>query len=197
MEDKVYVWDPFVRVFHWSLVACVGGTYFVLEGGEAPHNWAGYVAAALVVARVVWGFIGSTHARFESFFPTLERVRDHLHEMRMRKPSVGHNPFGALMIFALIGLVLALGITGCMQGVDAFFGEVWLMELHELLAHALVACVAMHVAAAVAMSVWERTNLVAAMVTGYKTSSRSTQRYETRLEAFDDDEPSPRDAKPR
>lgn len=61
------VWDLFVRVFHWTLVGCVLLNQFVLEEGETPHEWAGYLAAALVVARFVWGFIGSRHARFSDF----------------------------------------------------------------------------------------------------------------------------------
>ena len=48
----VKVWDPFVRVFHWSLVACVLLNQFVLEAGETPHQWAGYIASGLVVQRV-------------------------------------------------------------------------------------------------------------------------------------------------
>ena len=59
----VEVWDPFVRVFHWSLVACVLLNQFVLEAGDTAHAWSGYIASALVVARIVWGFVGTRHAR--------------------------------------------------------------------------------------------------------------------------------------
>lgn len=55
----VRVWDPFVRVFHWSLVSCVILNYFVVEDGETLHQWLGYIAAALVCAWIVWGFIGT------------------------------------------------------------------------------------------------------------------------------------------
>jgi len=107
--------------------------YFVLEEGETLHEWAGYLAAALVVARIVWGFIGSRHARFSDFFPTPGRLWHHLQAMRSGRPEHhwGHNPLGALMMFLLMGLVLALGVTGWMQGTDAYFGEEWLQELHE------------------------------------------------------------------
>ncbi len=165
---RYFVWDRFVRVFHWSLALAVGATYLVLEGGEKPHEWVGYVAAALVVARVIWGFVGSTHARFANFIPTPDRVSEHLEAMRRREPSIGHNPLGAVMMVTLMGLVLLLGITGYLQGIDAFFGDETMMDLHEWLAHALIACVAMHVTAAVVMSFWDRTNLVAAMITGHK-----------------------------
>ena len=59
------VWDPLVRVFHWSLVACVLLNLFVVDDGEDLHQWLGYAASALVGVRVVWGFIGPRHARFE------------------------------------------------------------------------------------------------------------------------------------
>ena len=64
------VWDPFVRIFHWSLVACVVLNQFVLEDGKTAHEWVGYTASALVLARVLWGFVGTRHARFSDFFPT-------------------------------------------------------------------------------------------------------------------------------
>jgi len=113
-ESSRPVWDLFVRVFHWTLVSCVLLNYFLLEEGEAPHEWAGYLAAALVVARFLWGFIGSRHARFSDFFPTPGRLWQHLQAMRSGRPEHhwGHNPLGALMMFLLMGLVIALGITG-------------------------------------------------------------------------------------
>ena len=68
------VWDPLVRVFHWSLVACVLLNLFVVDDGEKLHQWLGYAAAALVAVRVVWGFVGPRHARFADFFPTPRSV---------------------------------------------------------------------------------------------------------------------------
>ena len=176
------VWDRFVRFFHWSLVACVVLNYTVVEEGEDLHLWLGYAAAALVAARVVWGFVGSKHARFASFFPTPARLRAHLRELRTQQstdtksvqqtipapPYLGHNPLGALMMLLLMALVLSLGVTGWLQGTDAFFGVEWMQELHELLAHALMASAGLHAAAALVMGRLERANLVAAMVTGVK-----------------------------
>ena len=88
----------------------------------------GYAATALVLGRVAWGFVGSAHARFASFFPTPSRLREHLAELRSGRPPahLGHNPLDAVMMLVLMALVLALGVTGWMQGLDAFFGEAWL-----------------------------------------------------------------------
>lgn len=164
------VWDLFVRVFHWTLVGCVLLNQFVLEEGETPHEWAGYLAAALVVARFVWGFIGSRHARFSDFFPTPTRLVAHLRAMRSGVPEHhwGHNPLGALMMLLLMGLVLALGVTGWLQGTDAYFGEEWLQELHEWLANGLLLSAGLHAVSAIVMGRVERTRLVKAMVTGVK-----------------------------
>lgn len=164
------VWDRFVRAFHWSLVGCVLLNSAVLEAGEAPHEWVGYLATALVVARIVWGFIGSRHARFSDFFPTPSRLRQHVQAMRSGQAAHhwGHNPLGALMMLLLMGLVLSLGVTGWLQGTDAFFGEAWLQNLHAFIANALQACAGLHAGAALLMGRIERTRLVKAMLTGVK-----------------------------
>lgn len=166
----VKVWDPFVRLFHWSLVACVLLNQFVLEEGEAAHEWAGYIASGLVVARILWGFVGTRHARFSDFFPTPTRIRQHLMAMRQGHAAAhpGHNPLGALMMLALMALVLSLGVTGWLQGTDAFWGEDWLQELHEWLANGLLLAAGLHAVAAIVMGRLERVNLVRAMVTGVK-----------------------------
>lgn len=166
----VYVWDPLVRLFHWSLVTCVLLNLFVLEEGEAPHRWAGYAAAALVGLRVLWGVVGSRHARFADWWPTPGRLRSHLHALLTGAPDhhPGHNPLGALMMLALMALVLALGVTGWLQGTDAFFGEEWLQELHEGLANALLVGAGLHAGAALAMGRLQRVTLVRAMITGVK-----------------------------
>ena len=166
----VKVWDPFVRLFHWSLVACVLLNQFVLEAGETPHQWAGYIASGLVVARIFWGFFGTRHARFADFFPTPTRVRQHLTALRHGQAGehLGHNPLGALMMLALMALVLALGFTGWLQGTDAFWGEEWLQDLHALAGDLLLLSAGLHGAAAIVMGRLERTRLVKAMVTGIK-----------------------------
>lgn len=164
------VWDPFVRIFHWSLVSCVVLNQFVLEPGKTAHEWVGYTASALVLARLVWGFVGSRHARFSDFFPTPRRLARHLGALRNGEHPVylGHNPLGALMMLALMAIVLALGVTGWMQTTDTFFGEEWLMELHEVLANGLLLAAGLHAAAAIVMGRLERVRLVRAMVTGTK-----------------------------
>lgn len=165
------VWDRFVRLFHWGLVSCVLLNQLVLEAGEPPHEWTGYLASALVLARVVWGFIGSRHARFSDFFPTPRRLGRHWRALRQGQHPryTGHNPLGALMMLTLMTMVMALGITGWMQTTDAYFGEEWLMDLHEWLATGLLVAAGLHAAAAIVMGRIEKVHLVRAMFTGVKT----------------------------
>ena len=168
--DEVRVWDPFVRIFHWGLVACIALNEFVIDDGERVHQWIGYAASALVLARIVWGFVGTRHARFSDFWPTPARLRAHLADLLAGRhgAQAGHNPLGALLVLALLAVVLALGASGWLQTTDAFWGEEWLQELHEELAEALLGLAGVHVAAALLMSGVEHTNLVAAMVSGIK-----------------------------
>ena len=170
LEARQPVWDLFVRVFHWTLVVCVLLNSFVLDDGETVHQWAGYLASALVLARVVWGFVGSRHARFTDFFPTPRRIAHHVRGLLSGQADFhwGYNPLGALMMMALMGLVLALGLTGWMQGLDAYWGEEWLQDLHEEIGEALIILVGLHAAAALVMGRIERTRLLKAMFTGTK-----------------------------
>ena len=168
------VWDPLVRLFHWSLVLCMGLNWFYLEEGDPPHEWAGYVACAWVAVRFVWGFVGPHHARFTSFWPSSKRLRAHMGHM-WAKPSgadvqaqLGHNPLGALMMLALMALVLSLGVTGWLQTTDWFWGDDEMAELHEWLSNATMALVGLHVLAALIMSKLQGINLPRAMVTGKK-----------------------------
>ncbi len=164
------VWDLFVRLFHWSLVACVLLNFFVVEDGEWLHRWLGYTASGLVAARIVWGFVGTRHARFADFFPTPARLRAHLRSLLRHdaEPCVGHNPLGALMMLALMAAVLGLGLTGYLQTTDRFWGDEAMEDVHEWIGQALMALAGVHAVSALVMGRIERVALVRAMVTGVK-----------------------------
>lgn len=111
-ERTIQVWDLAVRVFHWTLAIAFFVAYFSGEGPLALHVWAGYLISGLVTLRIVWGFVGTEHARFRDFlFGPLAAVRYAADLVRFRAARyLGHSPAGAVMVFALlIGLVAVVG----------------------------------------------------------------------------------------
>lgn len=166
----VKVWDPVVRLFHWTIVAGVVLNLWVFEHGKYLHRVTGYVVVAALAIRLVWGIVGTRHARFSDFFPTPGRVISHVSALvRGEDPRrLGHSPLGALMMLALMAILAALGMTGWMMGLDAFWGVKWVEDLHGLLANGIIALAILHIAAAVVESMRHRENLPWAMVTGRK-----------------------------
>ena len=167
---KVKVWDFPVRIFHWSLVTMFATAYFTSDDAEAPHQWAGYVALALVAFRVVWGFIGGRYARFADFVPRPATLANYLGLLaRGREPRhLGHNPAAAVMIVFLLAMVALIGSTGWLMTTDWGWGNETVETLHAGAVTLTLAAIALHVAAAVFESMRHRENLVLSMLTGYK-----------------------------
>lgn len=166
----IKVWDPLVRTTHWALVCCVLGNYAFNEAGEIWHEWMGYTATGIVLVRIIWGFVGTKHARFTEFFPTRSRLIPYVKLLlRGKEPrTIGHNPVGALMMLTLMLMVCFLGLTGYLMGTDTFWGDETIKGVHAVLANSLITLVALHVVAAVIESLRHRENLILAMITGKK-----------------------------
>ncbi len=169
-KHEVLVWDAPVRVFHWLMVASFAGAWLTAESESwrMLHVTLGYTMAGLVAFRVVWGLIGTRHARFASFVRGPAAVARHLRAMLRGRPEhhAGHNPTGALAIVALLALAAAVTATGW-AGFNEIGGE-WMNEVHEVAASLMLAIAAVHVAGVLLGSWIERENLVRAMVTGRK-----------------------------
>lgn len=165
----VRVWDPVVRLFHWSLVAGMAAAY-LLEAGTTVHERIGYGLLALIAVRVVWGLVGTRHARFADWLPTPGRVRRYLAALAAGRPirTIGHNPLGAIMILALLAMVTLTALSGWLATTDASWGVAWVEDLHEASAWATLALVPVHVAGVVLVSLVHKENLVLAMITGRK-----------------------------
>jgi cytochrome b len=171
---RVLVWDAPVRVFHWMMVLVFAGAWLTAESERwrLAHVTLGYTMAGLVVFRLLWGVFGTRHARFTQFVRGPAAVGGYLKSLLRGRPEhhAGHNPAGALAIVALLLLAVAVPATGWALFND--MGGEWLEDVHEGVANAMLALVAVHVAA-VAISSWlHRENLVSAMVTGRKTAPR-------------------------
>jgi cytochrome b len=166
----VRVWDPLVRIGHWTLVVAVAVAWLSHEGPAVLHDNAGHLALAVVLVRLVWGFLGPTRARFSDFLrgpaATLAYARALLAGREPR--CLGHNPLGGWMILALLLTVAATGVSGWLATTDAFWGAAWVEELHDVLADALLLLIALHVAGVLVTSRRHGENLVLAMLTGRK-----------------------------
>ena len=183
-ENTVKVWDPFVRIFHWGLVIAFVTAYVSEEEILGIHTLAGYVMLGLLSLRLVWGFIGTRHARFSDFTYSLSSIRTFLTDtLYLRaKRYIGHNPAGGAMIFLLIASLLLTSFTGLAIYAAAEqagplagwftnsneFTKEALEETHEFFANFTLFLVFIHIAGVIVESFIHRENLAKSMVTGYK-----------------------------
>jgi cytochrome b len=179
------VWDLPVRIAHWSLVACVAGSWVTHYAGAEWFVWhqrCGYAVLVLASFRILWGFVGTRHARFASF---LRGPRHILGYVRRRGPEegAGHNPLGALSVVAMLALLLLQAVTGLFANDEIalsgpFYG--WISQatsnrvtsLHHANADWLVVLLALHVATVAWYVLVRRKPLVKAMITGRKAASQ-------------------------
>ena len=182
------VWDLPLRLFHWLIALCFAGLWLTAELGVNWMEWhfrLGYLTGFLLIYRLIWGFVGSRHARFASFLPSFRGFKAYLRAFFSKTHpivSVGHNPVGALMVFALL-LVLSLQvITGLFTTDDIFsagplnahvsedvasFMGAW----HHRLSTLIKVFVGLHIFAVVFYLVFKKQNLTRAMISGKKPAA--------------------------
>jgi cytochrome b len=166
----VKVWDPFVRLFHWALVASFAVAWLTADEVKDLHEWAGYAAGALIAFRLLMGFAGSRYARFRQFLRSPREVFGYIKDILLKREKryIGHNPAGGLMVLALLVAIAGVALTGWMQTTISYWGVEWVEDTHELLANGMLALIALHVLGVVTAGLRHRENLVRAMVTGRK-----------------------------
>lgn len=110
----VKVWDIFVRIFHWTLVSSMIGMYLSAESLRNLHVNLGHFVIILVLSRILWGFIGTKHARFSDFIYSSSEIYIYLKGLIKGAPKhyVGHNPAGGLMIIVMLFSLLLTTLTG-------------------------------------------------------------------------------------
>lgn len=195
---QVQVWDLFVRIFHWTLVAAFAVAYVTEDEAMAIHVWAGYLVGGLVLARILWGFVGPKHARFTDFVCGPFKAWQYLVALlRFRAPRhLGHSPAGGAMVLILMAGCLLTVWTGMQlyaaeegKGPLAWErpaivatahaddderegrrhgGEELSEDLHELLAHLTFLAVLFHIGGVILASIVHKENLARSMVTGFK-----------------------------
>ena len=114
MKDSIYVWDHVVRIFHWTLVLAFIISYLTGDELETIHAYSGYLILILVSVRIIWGFIGSKHARFSDFVKPVSEAFSYLRGLLTgnARHYAGHNPAGGLMVLALLASITITGLTG-------------------------------------------------------------------------------------
>jgi len=176
--DSRLVWDLPVRVTHWALVLAVAGCWATHYAGVewfAWHRRFGYTVLVLAAFRIVWGFVGTRHARFASFVRGPQVLLGYLRERG--GGAVGHNPFGALSVVALLASLLLQACTGLfandeIMNMGPFYGWIApelsnrITSLHRASSDWLLAMIGLHLAALVFYVRFRRQPLVRAMITG-------------------------------
>ncbi|AFL76269.1 cytochrome b/b6 domain-containing protein [Thiocystis violascens] len=183
-QTPVRVWDPLVRIFHWSLAAGFATAFIVEDDLLDVHVWAGYLVLTLIAVRLVWGVIGTRHARFSDFVRGPGQILTYLKDaLRFRAPRyLGHNPAGGAMVIALLLSVAATGVTGiALYGAQEFSGPLAglmselpaasgeaLEEVHEVLANFTLVLIVLHVVGVAFSSLSHGENLIGSMISGFK-----------------------------
>ncbi|OGI49744.1 MAG: hypothetical protein A3E57_05080 [Candidatus Muproteobacteria bacterium RIFCSPHIGHO2_12_FULL_60_33] len=113
-QREIKVWDPLVRLFHWSLVAAFAIAWLTGDDDSRWHELSGYVVVGLVAVRIIWGFVGTRYARFGDFVHSPAAIWGYTRDLLAGKARryLGHNPLGGVMVVALLVALLATGLTG-------------------------------------------------------------------------------------
>jgi len=183
-ETFIKVWDLPVRFVHWAMVVLIGVSWWTgTQGGELMtyHMWSGYTLLTLVLFRIVWGFIGSSSARFCSFLRGPRAIIGYLKTLPQRKAHfvAGHNPLGAISVVLLLLALLLQTVTGLFANDDIFTeGPLYLLvskatsdlltTVHKYNFDVLLALIAVHIAAVLYYLFYKSENLVKPMFTGSK-----------------------------
>jgi cytochrome b len=169
-QDRIRVWDAPTRAFHWLLAGSFAGAWLLSETERYRnlHVGFGYAVAVLVGLRVLWGFVGTRHARFTDFVAGPRAAIGYVLDLlRGRAPRhAGHNPAGGLAILAILLLAVATAASGWLTS-NEIGGEA-AEELHEVFASAWLGMVVLHLVGVLVGSFAHRENLPRTMITGWK-----------------------------
>lgn len=183
--ETIRLWDPLLRLFHWALATCVIVTFLLGKFGPdimTLHFYLGYTIIALLLFRILWGVIGSRPARFSHFLFGPRKTLAYVATLPKRRPSYwpGHNPVGALSVFALLTALMLQAGTGLFVDADDFINTGPLADLvsyesareaaklHYRLSFVVLTLVLLHLGAILFYRFWKRENLVTPMITGWK-----------------------------
>ncbi|MFD1883221.1 cytochrome b/b6 domain-containing protein [Paracoccus pacificus] len=187
--QTVRVWDPLLRIFHWTLATLVIANWLLGQYGPNSmklHFWLGYTILALLVFRVIWGFVGPPEARFAHFLRGPGAVGGYLRHFFRREPSYwsGHNPLGALSVIAMLAVLAFQVGTGLISDPEDYINVGPLADmvsratskkavgLHHLGGTLVLILVLLHIGIILFYRIWKREDLIRPMITGWKQVRR-------------------------
>jgi cytochrome b len=176
---KITVWDLPLRLFHWLLVACVATSFITIKylDNIDVHYISGLCVMALILFRLLWGFVGSTTSKFAQFFPTPKRLKNYLFNSESK--SIGHSPVAAFAVFAFLISLTLQAVTGLfMDDEIAFTGPLnylvdtdtayFFAEIHAINQQVLLVLIGLHLCAIAFYFLFKKDNLVLPMILGKK-----------------------------
>lgn len=183
-QKKIPAWDLPTRLFHWLLVALIASAYLTYKFGDVTmtyHMWNGYAILTLCLYRLLWGLVGSNTARFCQFIKGPKAIFSYLKSAKTDQPQkfLGHNPAGALMVLALLGLLITQGSMGLfttddiiVEGPLVFLASgdfvSWAGTIHRIGYWVILGFAGFHVLAALFYVFVKKDNLIRAMIDGKK-----------------------------
>jgi cytochrome b len=189
-QNTVKIWDLPVRFFHWSLVLLFIAAYVTNSLGTnyfKYHLWSGYAIIVLVVFRLIWGFVGTYHARFINFLRDPFSTAKYAFSVLRKKDEhhLGHNPLGAVMVIILLLAILVQAVTGLFTNDEIFnLGPLYayvsdelslqLTSVHRQLFYWILGAIGLHIAAVLFHVFFKRDNIIKAMFTGEKDIHAAT-----------------------
>jgi cytochrome b len=186
-NEKMYlVWDLPLRIFHGLLVLSIIASWYTSDqdnGLIEYHLLVGYFALGLIVFRILWGFLGTTHSKFLNFFPSLRKIISYIQSFKKNEPLhyAGHNPLGSLMVFFMLTVIFLQAVSGLFMDDDIFTTgpysgsinssiESVLVYIHRNGFNLILVAVALHISAVVFYVRVKKQALISAIITGKKSS---------------------------
>ena len=192
MTTQFLIWDLPLRIFHWSLVICLFGSWYTSNqdnGLIEYHLTLGYITLGLIIFRLLWGIVGTTHSRFSQFIPSLTKLSLYIKHFNSKdiQHHPGHNPLGSLMVVFMLSVILLQAVSGLFMNDDIFTSGPYYGTLNERLEaiatfihrngfDVILATVVMHIVAIVFYTFFKKKSLVQPMITGKKSSDEVTKK---------------------
>lgn len=188
MSKHALIWDLPLRLFHWLFACTVIASWYTSDQDNNLidlHMQLGFFALGLLIFRILWGFFGTKHSLFSSFFPTPKRVIRYISDIKNNQVqnSSGHNPLGSLMVILMIVLISLQAISGLFINDDVFSSgpyydsvskevEQIMVFLHHNIFDFMIAAIGLHLLAIIYYERIKKQSLILPMVTGRKPTDK-------------------------